>query len=104
MKEEMATHSGIFTQKTSCTEEAGGLPSKGWGRVGHEWAAEQQACYFIWKETESMFARNYSGILDPNVDKEDYLDLLRSTLYHSNTRGGSDLVAQWCLTPGDSAL
>ena len=51
-----------------------------------------------------MFARNYTGILDPNVDKEDYLDLLRSTLYHSNTRGGSDLVAQWCLTPGDSAL
>ena len=83
------------------TEELGGLPSKGWQRVGHDWAAEQQAFYFVWKETESIFARNYTSILDPILDKEDYLNLFRCMLYHSNTCG-HDLVAQWCLILGNS--
>ena len=35
---EMATHSSILAWKIPWTEEPGGLESKGWQRVGHDWA------------------------------------------------------------------
>ena len=36
LEEEMATHSCILARKITCTEEPGGLQSKGSERVGHD--------------------------------------------------------------------
>ena len=38
LEQEMATHSSILAWRIPGTEEAGGLPSMGSHRVGHDWS------------------------------------------------------------------
>ena len=40
LEEEMATHSIILVWKIPWAEKPGGLQSKGWHRVGHDWATK----------------------------------------------------------------
>ena len=54
LEKEMATHSSILAWETPWTEEPGGLQSRGWKRVGHDLATEQQLCQSRWCHTVIM--------------------------------------------------
>ena len=97
----MATHSSIFTWKICMDRGAWWVTiqrvAKSWTRLSG-WAA---SVLFRMKRNRINFCQELRYILDPILDKEDYLNLFRCMLYHSNTCG-HDLVAQWCLTLGNS--
>ena len=52
---DMATHSSILAWKIPCTEEPGGLPSKGSQRVGHSWMTKHTrgtSHFYSWFKTQ----------------------------------------------------
>ena len=48
LEKEMAIHSSILAWKIPWTEEAGGLQSMGWQRVGHDWATTHARTHHRW--------------------------------------------------------
>ena len=47
LKKERATHSSILAWEIPCTEEPGGLQSKGSQRAGHDWVTKHSIAKII---------------------------------------------------------
>ena len=51
LEKEMATHSSVLAWRIPGTREAGGLPSMGLHRVGHDWSDLAAAAAAVWMNT-----------------------------------------------------
>ena len=97
----MATHSSILAWKIPWTEEPGGLQSKGWQRVWHDWAIKHVRTLTLWRAISFTWSLpTYMLISSKNALRERFVIIFDQISLHCAQPSWHKLTHILCVTIG----
>ena len=97
----MATHSSILAWKIPWTEEPGGLQSKGWQRVWHDWATKHVRTLTLWRAISFTWSLpTYMLISSKNALRERFVIIFDQISLHCAQPSWHKLTHILCVTIG----